>query len=86
MEEGSLTILIINMHLPFNCAFPGNIHTHPIWRVTGSIKVMEKLLSKGDGVEGGRIQTKKLLHSRRVDVFWDTRRKKSWSNTRRDYH
>jgi len=42
--------------LPLNGAVPGNIHTHPIWKVIGyseeSVKVMGKLPSRGEGVGG----------------------------------
>ena len=38
---------------------------------------MEKLSGRGDGVGGGGISNqKKNFHGRRMDVFWDTTRKK----------
>ena len=71
------------MHLPSNCAVSGNIHTHPIWKVTGysegSVKVMEKLSSRKQSNGGGggwNFKSKKKFYSRKMDIFWDVTRKK----------
>ena len=55
------------MHLPLNCAVPGNIPAHPKWKVTGSIKVMEVMNFKpkktsiaGEWIFSGKQQGKKI--------------------------